>query len=113
MKNSQTEICMVVLVRWNLWVKCHSHQMRIEVRIIIYKIECIDMNKKVLVGIAVALVIVAIGIVGAKAMLGDAKTEMPYEEQTEKVVGLQEKLGATESGKSAESGQNEANEKQP
>ncbi len=62
--------------------------MRIEVRIIIYMIECIDMNKKVLVGIAVALVIVAIGIVGIKAMLGDAKTELPYEEQTEKIVHL-------------------------
>lgn len=87
--------------------------MRIEVRIIIYGIECIGMNKKVLVGIAVALVIVAIGIVGVKAMLGDAKTELPYEEQTEKVVGLQEKIGATESGESGESEQNEANEKQP
>jgi len=94
-------------------MKYHSHQMRIEVRIIIYRIESIGMNKKVLVGIAVALVIAAIGIVGVKAMLGDAKTELPYEEQTEKVVGLQEKIGATESGESDESGQNEANEKQP
>ena len=68
------------------------------------------MNKKVLIGIAVALVIVTIGIVGIKAMLGDAKTELPYEEQTEKTIGLQEKIGTAESG---ESGGNEANEKQP
>ena len=68
------------------------------------------MNKKILVVIAIALVVVAIGVVGVKAMLGDAKTELPYEEQTEKVVGLQEKPGSTESG---ESDENEANEKQP
>lgn len=72
--------------------------------------EYTSMNKKVLIGIAVALVIVAIGIVGIKAMLGDAKTELPYEEQTEKTIGLQEKIGTAESG---ESGGNEANEKQP
>jgi len=68
------------------------------------------MNKKILVGIAAALVIAAVGIVGAKAMLGDAKTELPYEEQTEKTLNLQENPGSTESG---ESGENEANERQP
>lgn len=66
-----------------------------------------NMNKKIIIGIAIALVVVAVGIVGAKAMLGDVKTELPYEEQTEKVVGLQEKLGTTESG------ENEANENNP
>ena len=71
------------------------------------------MNKKVLVGIAVALVIAAVGIVGVKAMLGDAKTELPYEEQTEKTLNLQENPGATESGESSETGENEANERQP
>lgn len=68
------------------------------------------MNKKIFIGIAIALVVVAIGVVSVKAMLGDAKTELPYEEQTEKVVGLQEKMGVSEPG---ESGENEANEKQP
>jgi len=71
------------------------------------------MNKKVLIGIAVALVIAAVGIVGVKAMLGDAKTELPYEEQTEKTLNLQENQGATESSESMESGENEANERQP
>ena len=71
------------------------------------------MNKKVLVGIAVALVIAAVGIVGVKAMLGDAKTELPYEEQTEKTLNLQENPGSTESGESGETGENEANERQP
>ncbi|EPA06424.1 hypothetical protein [Candidatus Nitrosarchaeum limnium] len=68
------------------------------------------MNKKIFIGIAIALVVVAIGVVSVKAMLGDAKTELPYEEQTEKVVGLQEKMGVSEPG---ESGENESNEKQP
>jgi len=71
------------------------------------------MNKKVLIGIAVALVIAVVGIVGVKAMLGDAKTELPYEEQTEKTLNLQENQGATESSESMESGENEANERQP
>jgi flagellar basal body-associated protein FliL len=71
------------------------------------------MNKKVLIGIAVALVIAAVGIIGVKAMLGDAKTEMPYEEQTEKTLNLQESPGATESGETTEAGENEANERQP
>ncbi|HSB84500.1 MAG TPA: hypothetical protein VLD64_08450 [Nitrosarchaeum sp.] len=71
------------------------------------------MNKKVLIGIAVALVIAAVGIIGVKAMLGDAKTEMPYEEQTEKTLNLQESPGATEPSETTESGENEANERQP
>jgi len=71
------------------------------------------MNKKVLIGIAVALIIVAVGIIGVKAMLGDAKTEMPYEEQTEKTLNLQESPTATKSSESTESGENEANERQP
>ena len=65
------------------------------------------MNKKIIIGVVIVLVVVAVGIVGTKAMLGDTKIELPYEEQTEKVVGLQENLGATESGK------NGANAKQP
>lgn len=56
------------------------------------------MNKKIIIGVVIVLVVVAVGIVGTKAMLGDTKIELPYEEQTKKVVGLQENLGATESG---------------
>lgn len=58
------------------------------------------MNKKVLVGIAIAVVVVAVGIVGIKAMLGDTATELPYEEQTEKTLNLQEG-GGSEVGESA------------
>jgi len=69
------------------------------------------MNKKILVGIAIAIIIVAVGIVGIKAMLGDKATELPYEEKVEKTLNVQEGKGAPESGESGESG--EANESTP
>ncbi|TRZ70932.1 MAG: hypothetical protein D4R96_00395 [Nitrosopumilaceae archaeon] len=69
------------------------------------------MNKKILVGIVIAIIIVAVGIVGIKAMLGDKATELPYEEKVEKTLNVQEGKGAPESGESGESG--EANESAP
>ncbi len=57
------------------------------------------MNKKILVGIAIAIIIVAVGIVGIKAMLGDESTELPYEEKVEKTLNIQE---TAEPGESAE-----------
>lgn len=90
------------------------------------------MNKKILVGIAI--VIVAVGIVSIKAMLGDESTELPYEEQSEKTLNLQESGesgvtgdngvtgdkgvtgdngGTGESGVTAESGEQEAKENNP
>lgn len=69
------------------------------------------MNKKILVGIVIAIIIVAVGIVGIKAMLGDKATELPYEEKVEKTLNVQEGKGAPESGQSGESG--EANESTP
>jgi len=69
------------------------------------------MNKKILVGIAIAIIIVAVGIVGIKAMLGDKATELPYEEKVEKTLNIQEGKETPESGESGESG--EANEYTP
>ena len=69
------------------------------------------MNKKILVGIAIAIIIVAVGIVGIKAMLGDKATELPYEEKVEKTLNIQEGKETPESGESGESG--EANESTP
>ena len=69
------------------------------------------MNKKILVGIAIAIIIVAVGIVGIKAMFGDKATELPYEEKVEKTLNVQEGKGVPESGESGESG--EANESTP
>ncbi len=57
------------------------------------------MNKKILIGIAIAIIIVAVGIVGIKAMLGDESTELPYEEKVEKTLNIQE---TPESGESPE-----------
>ncbi len=68
------------------------------------------MNKKILVGIAIVIIIVAVGIVGIKAMLGDESTELPYEETVEKTLNVQEGKGTPESGESAEE---EANEYTP
>lgn len=66
------------------------------------------MNKKILIGIAI--IIVSVGIVGAKAMLGDESTELPYEEQAEKSLNIQEGQESSESGESFE---DEANEYSP
>jgi cell division protein YceG involved in septum cleavage len=68
------------------------------------------MNKKILVGIAIAVIIVSVGIIGAKAMLGDKATELPGEEKVEKTLNIEEGKGTTELG---ESGENEANENEP
>ena len=68
------------------------------------------MNKKILIGIAMAIVIASVGIVGAKAMLGDQATELPLEEQAEKSLNLQEKYEPSEYG---ESEADEASERAP
>ncbi len=47
------------------------------------------MNKKLLVGIAIAIVAIAV-VVGLKTFLGDKATELPGEEHTEKALNLQE-----------------------
>jgi hypothetical protein len=63
------------------------------------------MNKKILVGIVIAIVAVGVGIVSIKAMLGDAATELPYEEQSEKVLNLQESSTPANSANSGEAGE--------
>ena len=68
------------------------------------------MNKKILIGIAIAIVIASVGIVGVKAMLGDEATELPLEEQAEKSLNLQEKYESSEYG---ESEADEARENMP
>ena len=66
------------------------------------------MNKKILVGITIAIIIVAVGIIGIKAMLGDESTELPYEEKVEKTLNIQE-----ETAESGESAEEEAQEYEP
>jgi hypothetical protein len=62
------------------------------------------MNKKIPIAIGIAVAVIAVVLVGAKAYLGDSKTELPAEEKIEKSLNIQEK------NEGAESGENEANE---
>jgi hypothetical protein len=60
------------------------------------------LNKKILIGIAIVVIITAVGIVGVKAMLGDDATELPFEEEAEKTLDLQEGGESSEIGESEE-----------
>ena len=72
------------------------------------------MNKKILVGIAIAIVAIAVVFVGLKTILGDKATEIPGEEHTEKTLNLQEtNRSADNSTKPAESGSTESTESGP
>ncbi|EIJ65938.1 hypothetical protein BD31_I0096 [Candidatus Nitrosopumilus salaria BD31] len=60
------------------------------------------MNKKILIGIAIVIIVTAVGIAGAKSMLGDDATELPFEEEAEKTLDLQEGDESSEIGESEE-----------
>ena len=67
------------------------------------------MNKKIVVGISVALVSIAILITGVKTYFGDSAVELPGEEKMESNLHLQESetepADANEAGEAAESGE--------
>lgn len=72
------------------------------------------MNKKILVGIAIAIVAIAVVFVGLKTILGDKATEIPGEEHAEKTLNLQETNSSAEnSTKPVESGSTESTESGP
>jgi pyrimidine deaminase RibD-like protein len=72
------------------------------------------MNKKILAGITITIVVIAVVIVGLKTILGDKATELPGEEHTEKTLNLQEtNKSATNSTKSVTSGSAESGESGP
>jgi len=48
------------------------------------------MNKKILVGITIAMIAIAVTVVSAKTILGDNALALPGEEHTEKALNLQE-----------------------
>ena len=52
------------------------------------------------------MIIIAVGIIGVKDMLGDEVAEIPFEEQAEKTFNLQE------DGESSEIGESEDDESQ-
>ncbi|MDE1811230.1 MAG: hypothetical protein KGH85_00010 [Thaumarchaeota archaeon] len=74
------------------------------------------MNKKILVGIAVVIIAIAVAVVSTKTILGDKALALPGEEHTEKALNIQEtnqtqgastgsvKSGSTPSAESGESG---------
>ena len=74
------------------------------------------MNKKILVGIAIAVIAISVAVIGTKTILGDKALALPGEEHTEKTLNLQEtnktavastgpvKSGSAPSGESGESG---------
>ena len=72
------------------------------------------MNKKILVGITIAIIVVAVAVVGLKTILGDKATELPGEEHAEKTLNLQETNKSTSnSTTSAEPGSTESGESGP
>ena len=72
------------------------------------------MNKKILIGITIAIIAVAVTVVGLKTILGDKATELPSEEPVEKTLNLQEANNSTgNSTKSVESGSAESGESGP
>jgi uncharacterized protein YxeA len=72
------------------------------------------MNKKILVGITIAIIVIAVAVVGLKTILGDKATELPGEEHAEKTLNLQEtNKSVVNSTKSIESGSAESGESGP
>lgn len=70
------------------------------------------MNKKILAGIVIAAIVIAVTVVGLKTILGDKATELPGEEPAEKTLNLQENKSSTNST-SVESGSAESGESGP
>lgn len=68
------------------------------------------MNKKIPIGLGIAVLAIVITIVGVKAYFGDSATELPGEEKMEKTLNLQESGESKVSGNTGESEANEAGE---
>lgn len=72
------------------------------------------MNKKIIVGITIAVIVIGVTVVGLKTILGDKATEVPGEERAEKALNIQETSNATvNSTGTVESGSTESGESGP
>ncbi|MGI0102256.1 MAG: hypothetical protein ACREA7_06635 [Nitrosotalea sp.] len=72
------------------------------------------MNKKIVIGAGIAVLVIAIVIVGVKTTLGDKAIGLPGEENTEGVLHLQESNTTTNATtQSTESGSTESSESGP
>ena len=70
------------------------------------------MNKKIAVGAGIAVLVIAMAIVGVKTIAGDKATEVPGEEHMESALHIQES-NTTNVTRSAESGSAESSESGP
>jgi hypothetical protein len=71
------------------------------------------MNKKILVGIAIAIIAISIGVVGAKTIMGDKAIALPNEEPTEKALNIQENKTTTATTGPVKQGSSESTESGP
>lgn len=75
------------------------------------------MNKKIVIGAGIAVVAIAIAIVGLKTTIGDKILGLPGEESTENALHLQESnqsaTNTTKTTESGESGSAESSESGP
>jgi hypothetical protein len=74
------------------------------------------MNKKIAIGAGIAVLAIAVVIVGLKATMGDKALGLPGEEHAENALHLQESntsSSATSTTNSTESGSTESNESGP
>lgn len=72
------------------------------------------MNKKIVVGAGIAVLVIAVTIVGVKTIAGDKATEVPGEEHMESALHIQESnTTKNATTPSAESGSTESSESGP
>ena len=74
------------------------------------------MNKKIAIGVGIAVLAIAIVVVGLKTTLGDKAMGLPGEENTESALHIQESNGTASTAnttKSAESTSTESSESGP
>ncbi|MFZ1075821.1 MAG: hypothetical protein WAN47_00135 [Nitrosotalea sp.] len=71
------------------------------------------MNKKIVFGAGIAILVIAMAIVGVKAIAGDKATEIPGEENTESALHIQESNTTNATAQSTGSGSTESSESGP
>lgn len=71
------------------------------------------MNKKIAIGAGIAVVAIAMAIVGVKTIAGDKAAEVPGEEHMESALHVQESNTANVTAPSAESRSTESSESGP
>lgn len=72
------------------------------------------MNKKIVIGAGIAILVIVVVIVGVKAIAGDKTTEVPGEEHMENALHIQESNTTTNATMpSTESGSAESKESGP